>query len=63
LLDIEVIGSEDDFKEHFLVHSDEFLIPLRNVGGPFAGVILALLSICSRQRLAPVVVAVFQNLK
>lgn len=39
-LDIEVVCSQDNLEKHFLVNSDELLIPLANVSGALAGLIL-----------------------
>jgi hypothetical protein len=60
--DIEVVRSEDDLEQHLLVDGDEFLIPLADVSGAFAGLVLALISIGRGQRLATVVLAVLKNL-
>lgn len=35
-LDVEVIGGQDDLKEHLLVHIDEFLIPITDISGSLA---------------------------
>ena len=41
-LDVEVVSREDDFKEHLLVDSDEFLVPLADICRSLARVILLL---------------------
>jgi hypothetical protein len=61
-LDIEVICCENDLKQHFLINSDELLIPLRNVGCPLAGLILALVGVGGGKRLATVVFTVLEDL-
>ena len=61
-LDIQVVRSEDDLKEHLLVDGDEFLVPLADVRRPLARLVLVLLRVCGGQGLAPVVLAVFKNL-
>ena len=61
-LDVEVVGREDDLEEHLLIDSDEFLIPLVNVGGALARIILVLLGVSCGQRLAAMVLAVLENL-
>ena len=62
-LDIKVIGSENDLKEHLLVDSDKLLIPFTDVRRPLAGLVWVRLRVCGRQRLAPVVLAVLENLQ
>jgi hypothetical protein len=62
-LDIEVVGGEDDLKEHLLVDGDELLVPLADVGSPLASLILVLISIGGGERLATVVFAVLENLQ
>jgi hypothetical protein len=58
-LDVHVVGSEDNLKEHLLVDLHELLVPLLNVGGLLAGVgVLVLLG----GRVLLVVVAPFENL-
>lgn len=37
-LDVEVVGGEDDLKQHLLVDLHELLVPLLDVGGLLAGV-------------------------
>ena len=59
-LDIKVVGSEDDLKQHLLVHGNELLIPLRNISCALARLILVVIS--SGKRLSTVVLAVLQNL-
>lgn len=44
-LDIEVVGGKDDLKEHFLVDSDELLVPLADISRPLAGLVLVLIGI------------------
>ena len=38
LLDVEIVGSEDDLEEHLLIDIHELLIPLLDLGGLAAGV-------------------------
>lgn len=61
-LDIQVIRREDDLEEHFLVNSNEFLIPLADVSCSLARVVRVLLSVWRRQRLSAVVLAVLKDL-
>jgi hypothetical protein len=37
-LDVKIVGSQDNFKQHFLVDLHEFLVPLIDIGGFLAGV-------------------------
>lgn len=58
-LDVEVVGSEDDLEEHFLVDLDELCVPVRDVGGTPA----RLFGIVGGSgRVAAVVRAVLENL-
>lgn len=41
-LDVEVVGGEDDFKEHLLVDLDKLAVPVRDLGRLAAGVVLIL---------------------
>jgi hypothetical protein len=61
-LDVEVVGSEDNLEEHLLINGDEFLIPLADVGGALASLVLVGLGVGCRKRLAAVVLAVLQYL-
>lgn len=61
-LDVEVVGSEDDLEEHLLVYGDELLVPFADIGGAFSGLVLVLVCIGRRERLATVVLAVLKNL-
>ena len=61
-LNVQIVCSEDNFKEHLLINRDEFLIPFVNVGGALAGIILVLFCISSGEWLAAMVFAVFENL-
>ncbi len=61
-LDVEVVGREDDLKQHLLINRDELLVPLRDVSGAFAGLVLGLLRVRSRKGFATVVLAVFEDL-
>lgn len=38
--DVEVVGSKNDLEEHFLVDSNEFLVPLAYVSCPLSGFLL-----------------------
>jgi hypothetical protein len=35
-LDIKIIGSEDDFEEHFLINGYKLLVPFRDIGRSLA---------------------------
>ena len=58
-LNVQVIGSQDNLKEHFLVHLDELGIPFRNVSGT-APHLVRLIGLC--RRVIAVVAAVFKHL-
>lgn len=60
--DVKVVGREDDLEEHFLVYGNELLVPFGDVGRAFAGLILGLLRVRSREWLATVVLAVLEDL-
>ena len=45
-LDIEVVGSQDNLEQHFLIDANELLVPFADVGCPLAGLVLVLISIC-----------------
>ncbi len=62
-LDIEVVCRKDDLEEHLLINGNEFLVPFADVRRPLAGLVLARISICRRQRLTPVVLAVLEDLR
>jgi len=38
-LDIEVVGSQDNLKEHLLIHADELVVPFTDLGSSFASVV------------------------
>jgi hypothetical protein len=59
-LDVEVVGREDDLKEHFLVNGDELLVPLADISRAFAVIILRVVR--GGERLAAMVLTVFENL-
>jgi len=61
-LDVEVVGSQDDLEEHLLINCDELLVPLADISGALARLILVLIGVGTRERLATVVLAVLQNL-
>jgi len=61
-LNIKVVSSQDDLKEHFLVNCDEFLVPFGDISGPLAGLIVTL-RIARWKWLATVVLAVLQDLR
>lgn len=63
LLDIQIVGSEDNLKQHLLIYSDEFLVPFTDIGCALASVVLALVIITGREWLATVMCAVFKNLQ
>lgn len=60
--DIEVVSGEDDLEEHLLINGDELLVPLANISCPFSRVILVRIRVGSGQRLALVVLAIFEDL-
>lgn len=62
-LDIKVIGSENDLKEHLLIDGDELLVPFANVSCSFSRIILVRIRIGCGQRLALVVLAIFEDLE
>lgn len=62
LLDVEVVGSEDNLKEHLLINGDELLVPFADIGGALASVVLSLVSIGCWQRLATMMCAILKNL-
>lgn len=59
-LDVEIVGGEDNLKEHLLVNSDELLIPFTDIRRPLARVILLLRR---RARVVLVVRAPFEDLQ
>lgn len=61
-LDVKVVRGEDDFEEHLLVDRNELLVPLADVRCPLAVLILTLLRLRCRERLAAVVFAVLEDL-
>ena len=61
-LDVEVVGGEDNLEKHLLINSDELLVPFADICGALAGVVLVLVGIGRRKRLAAMVFAVFENL-
>lgn len=61
-LDVEVICGEDDLEKHFLVDSDELLVPFTDVGRALACFVLILVRLCAGERLPAVVLAVLQDL-
>ena len=61
-LNVEVVGREDDLKEHLLIDGDELLVPLADVRRPLACLVLALLRVRCREGLTPVVLAVLEDL-
>lgn len=58
-LDVQVVGSQDDLEEHLLVDRDELGVPLADVGGLLANIIVRVLH---RHGLPAVVFAVLQHL-
>ena len=40
--DVQVVGRKNDLKKHFLIHSDELLVPFTDIGGAFACLVLTL---------------------
>ena len=62
MLDVEVVGSKDNLKQHLLVDVDELLVPLADVSRPLAGLVLALIGIRRREGLAAMVLAVLEDL-
>ena len=61
-LDIKVVSCENNLEEHLLINGDELLVPFTNVGRSLASLILRLLRVSRRQRLATVVLAVLEDL-
>jgi hypothetical protein len=57
-LDVEVVGGQNDLKEHLLVDLHELLVPFLNVGGLAARVVL----VTSGGRIVTVVCAPFKDL-
>ena len=57
-LDVEVVGGQDNLKQHFLIDTNELLVPLADVGCPLASLVLILICICRGQGLATMVLAV-----
>jgi hypothetical protein len=60
--DIEIVGGENDLKQHLLINGDELLVPFVDVSGAFAGLVLVGIRLCCRKRLATVMFAIFKNL-
>ena len=61
-LDVQVVGGENDLEEHLLIHGDELLVPLADVGSTLASLVLALVCVGRWQRLAAMVFAVLEDL-
>ena len=61
-LNVEVVGREDDLKEHLLIDGDELLVPFANVSCSFSRIILVRIRIGCGQRLALVVLAILEDL-
>ena len=61
-LDIKVIGSENDLKEHLLIDGDELLVPLRDFSSPLPVIVVGRIGIVRGKRIAAVMVAVFKHL-
>ncbi len=61
-LDVQVVGGENDLEKHLLIHGDELLVPLADVGSTFASLVLALVCISRWQRLAAMVFTVLEDL-
>lgn len=60
--DIEVIGGKDNLKQHLLINRYELLVPFVDVGGALAGLVLVGFGVGCGERLATMVLAVFENL-
>lgn len=58
--DVKVVGGGDDVEKHVLIDVDKVPVPLADVCGPLAGLVLAVLR--GRQRVATVVLTVLQDL-
>ena len=56
-LDVEVVSCQDNFEKHFLIDSNELLIPFADVSCTFASVIV--IRVGSWDRFPSVVFAVF----
>ena len=60
-LDIKVVSCENNLEEHLLINGDELLVPFADVSCPLARV-LVVGGVSCGQRLATVVLAVFEDL-
>lgn len=60
VLDIKVVGSEDELQEHLLIDVDKIPVPFADIYTPLAGLMLAVVR--HREGLAAVVLAVLQDL-
>ena len=61
-LDVEVVRSEDDLEEHFLVDRYKLLVPFADVRCPLAVLVLTLLGLRSREGFDTVVFTVLEDL-
>lgn len=61
-LDVEVVGSENDLEQHLLVDLNEFLVPLGDVGGTLAGIIVGRIGISRGERIIAVMIAILEDL-
>lgn len=59
---IEIVGGEDNLKQHLLVHGDEPLVPFRNICCSFTSFVLILVRVCTWQWLSTMVFAVLEDL-
>ena len=61
-LDVKIVGSKDDLKQHLLINTDELLIPLADFSCPFPGIVRCL-RVGSRKWLALMMFTVFKDLR
>lgn len=61
-LDVEVVGSENDLKQHLLINSNKLLIPFANVGRALACLVLTLVRVGTRERLSAMMFAILEDL-
>jgi hypothetical protein len=60
--DIEIVGGENDLKQHLLINCDELLVPFVDISSAFAGLVLIGIRLWCGQRLATVMFAIFKDL-
>lgn len=62
-LDIQVVCSKDNLKQHFLINGDELLVPFANIRCAFACLVLTCFRVSRRKRLSTMMLAILENLK